>query len=297
MAANRFGIDLAEIYRNKANLESSRTATKGAKTVSRLNQLKVDEAEAYAAERPERKARKNKVAGLRGEASQGDEQAQRQLLALDPENGPKFIEAVGKMDDKKKAEAQKRVDQLGNMTATILQSPVAERPSLYAQMLTMLSPEAAAKMPPEYDENFMNMSLAKQRSMDKILEVKSVSFGGEDVMVKGGREVGRADKPVKDGSAAGGTKSADESLIYRQSAELLGGVFDQNGNITNLDPAGRNKVQSIATEASNIYAKAKGKLTRAEAVKRAANKFGVNVKDVPPADVTDPANIRNFLMQ
>lgn len=299
MPANKYGIDVAGLYRD---IES----TKAARIRNKMADLQLGEAERVVTERPEKerlaKEHQARLTGLRQASTQGDVDAQKQLLAIDTEGGASFIEAVDKMGDRERARVQQQIDEKATMTATILQAQPEKRPALYQQMLSMLPEESLAKMPKEYNENYMELALAKQRAMDNILDVKAVKFGGQNVLVKGGREVERADIPVKKTGGAGaggggGLKSGDESLMYKQSVELLNGIFDEKGNITNLDPQTRNTVQAIATEATNIYVK-EGNITRSEAVKRAAKKAGIDVKlpETEETDVADPNNIRKYLL-
>jgi hypothetical protein len=290
MAANQYGIDLGELYRTQAAVE-------GARTQNKLSGLKLSEMEREIAERPAKQKaaleRKNMLTGLRKKAVGGDVSAQQQLLALDPEGGATFIDAVTKMDDRKLKATQRSVDEMGQLAGYVLQGKTPEEQSRrYQLMYQGVSPEVQSKLPEAYDPQFMELSLSKAMAMDKLLEnPKSIQVGGEDVVYKGGREIGRGTRPVKTSDGQGGLKSGDESLMYRQSAELLGGLFDQAGNITNLDPTVRNKVQGIATEATNIFRQ--GGVTRTQAVKMAAQKFGLNVQEPgSTVDNNDPLGIR-----
>lgn len=292
MAANQYGIDLGEIYRTKAAVE-------GARTQNKLSGLKLGEMEREIAERPAKEAaateRKNMLTGLRQKAVGGDVSAQQQLLALDPEGGATFIDAVTKMDNRNIKATQRSVDEMGQLAGYVLQGKTPEEQARrYQLMYQGVSPEVQSKLPEAYDPQFMELSLSKAMAMDKLLEnPKAIQVGGEDVVYKSGREVERKTRPVKtsgSGSDGGGVKSADESLMYRQSVELLGGLFDQAGNITNLDPTVRNKVQGIATEATNIFRE--GGVTRSQAVKQAAQKFGLEVPDAGSTVDNDPLGIR-----
>ena len=293
MAANQYGIDLGEIYRTQAAVE-------GARTRNKLSGLQLGEMEREIAERPAKEAaaleRKNLLSGLRQKAVGGDVSAQQQLLALDPEGGATFIDAVAKMDDRKLKATQRSVDEMGQLAGYVLQGKTPEEQARrYQLMYQGVSPEVQSKLPEQYDPQFMELSLSKAMAMDKLLEnPKAIQVGGEDVVYKGGREIERKTRPVKDSSSSsdgGGVKSADESLMYRQSVELLGGLFDQAGNITNLDPTVRNKVQGIATEATNIFRE--GGVTRSQAVKQAAQKFGLEVPDAgSTVDNNDPLGLR-----
>ena len=278
MPANQYGIDMADIYRTTA-------AVKGARTQNKLAELDLSEKEYDISQRPVRQALQNKLTGLRQAAAAGGGdamQAQEQLISLDPENGPKFIEALSTMDKTKREAVKRSIDEAGQMSAFVLQGKTPEEQERRYQLVrNNLTEEAKAKMPEMYDPQFMELSLAKSVSMDQLLEApKVVSAGSKEEQYRLGRKTGEFSKPVKkgagSGTGAGGLKSGDESLIYKMAAELKGGIFDQQGNITNLDPKARNNVQEIATEASNIFSR--GGYTRAGAVREAAKKFGFDIR-------------------
>lgn len=275
MPANRFGIDVGELYRDKENI-------KGARTRNKMASLELGEAERVIEQRPIKEAAAKKrnamLTGLRQKAVTGDDSAQRQLLAIDPEGGASFINAVLKMDDRNIESARRKVDEMGQMSATIINAAPEKQARLYQQMLTTLPPEAVAKMPKDLDLNFLEVSLSKALAMDKILEnPKSIQVGGEDVVYQRGKEIDRAKRPIKPvkGSSSGGLKAGDESLMYRQAAELLGGMFDAAGNLQALDPETRTKAQAIATEATNLFKK--GGITRTQAVADAAKLYGIEM--------------------
>jgi hypothetical protein len=258
--------------------------------------LQLGEAERKIEQRPilerEAKERKNVLTGLRQKAVTGDDTAQRQLLAFDPEGGASFIKSVGEMDDRQINATKLKVDEMGRMAATVINAAPEKQAKLYLQMLSTLPPESVAKMPKELDLNFLEISLSKAMAMDKILDnPKSVQLGGEDILYKQGREIDRATRPVKPGKGgeSSGLKSGDESLMYRQAAELLGGMFDQAGNLQALDPETRSKAQAIATEATILFRDGRG-ISRSQAVAEAAKLYGIDM----PAQTSDndPLGIR-----
>lgn len=275
MAANRFGIDVASLYRDKANIE-------GARTRNKMAALQLGEAEREIKQRPIREAAEKErnvmLTGLRQKAATGDTDAARQFLAVGGD--PSFIDAVGKMDDRQLKKSREAIEEKGRMLATVRNAKPERQAGLYMQMLSMLPDDQKKNMPTEYDPNFVDVSLSKMMAMDKILEnPKSVKLGGEDVLYKQGLEVDRAKRPVKTGTGTGtgtgGLKSGDESLMYRQAAELLGGMFDAAGNLQALDPETRTKAQAIATEATNLFRN--GGITRTQAVADAAKKYGIEM--------------------
>lgn len=90
----------------------------------------------------------------------------------------------------------------------------------------------------------------------------------------------KADK----GAAAGQIDSKDTAPIYKMSLELLGGVFDQQGNLQITDPAIRAKGQEIAARASKLWLE--GAESHAAAVKAAAKELGIEF----PGDAAAKAN-------
>ena len=191
MAANMYGIDLGQAYRDVE-------AIKGAKTQNRLADLQLGEVEREIEQRPikeaEEKKRLNVLTGLRQEAAGGDTGAQQQLLALDPEGGASFIDALSKMDQTKLDATKRNVEEIGRLSAYVLQGVTPEEQQRrYGMMYNGLDPSIQSKLPDVYDPQFMEMSLSKATAMDKLLEnPKSVKIGGEDVVYKSGREIERA---------------------------------------------------------------------------------------------------------
>ena len=293
MPANRFGINLAEALGDAERIKGSRIKNK-------MAQMKLDETVRLEDERPAREAaaaeRANMLGGLRQEAVGGSDDAARELLAMDPEGASKFIEAIGGMDDAQREAVKRSIDEIGQVSHYVLTGNTPQEQSRRYQLARQnMAPETAAKLPEQYDPQFVQMSLSKATAMDKMLEAPTVrGVGGDDVVYRGGLEVERKAKPLKSaggsGSGSGGLKSADESLMYRQSAELMGGMFDDAGNLRALDPAIRPKVQQIATEATKIYQQ--GGVTRSEAVTMAKKKI-----DDAETDPKDPNSIRQYLLK
>lgn len=285
MADPLYGVDVGRAYAQAENI-------KGARTQNKLNALRLKQAERQEQQAPEMQKRQNALTGLRQKAATGDADSQRQLLALDPEGGAKFIDAVSKMDKSQLDRTKNTVDEIGRMSATVLNAKPERQATLYQQMLSMLPDDARSKMPSEFDPDFMQLSLSKATAMDKILEnPKAIRLGDQDVVYKQGREIGRAkrEEPKASGSNALNIKSADESLMYRQAAELMGGMFKEDPRtgevrLTAMDPKLRSKVQEIASLATDIFKT--GGVTRTQAVTQAAEEVQNQT------DNNDPFGIR-----
>jgi hypothetical protein len=290
--ATPYGINLGAIYAENERL-------KAAKQSRDNNALIMDWKKE---DREAARQRGNALAGLRSKASAGDPQAMQQLNAFDPEEAKKMLESLSKMDERQRKQTQENIDAVGKMSAYVLQSENPEQ--AYQLARQSVSPELAAKMPEQYDPNFLQMQLARARQVDELLQnPERMTFGTEDRLYKDGRVIERTtssqeldrqtsrQNALTRASGDGGLKSADESLMYRQAGELLGGLFDQQGNLQNLDPATRGKVQSIATEAAKIYSQ--GGVTRSQAVTQAARKLGIQVQDLGQSGNID----RNKLLE
>lgn len=285
MAANRFGIDVGELYRTKEAIEGSRTR-------NRMAKLQLGEAEREIEQRPIREAEAQKrnamVSDLKQKAVGGDQEARDKLLVIDSTTKD-FLNHIDKADEKKAKQAKENIEQIGRMLNVVQNvTDPTEREAKYQQAKGMLPQEIQAKWPKNYNQNNLDLTLAKLGLMADVAEHKVLTFGGEDILYKDGKEIGRAQRPVKSGDAggAGGLKSADESLMYRQAAELMGGMFDEAGNLRALDPEVRPKVQQIATRASELFKQ--GGITRSQAVTMAAEE----VEGSAGVDDNDPLGLR-----
>lgn len=274
--ASQYGVDLAEVYRDSENIKNSRQAREN-------NALLMDWKKE---DRKTEKDRAAKLGTLRTAAASGNKQDLTNLVTFDPEEGKKVIDAFSKMDDMQRQQAKENNDKAGRLASYILQSENPE--AAYQQSLQMYPPEVSKTMPQQYDPQFVQLQLARAREIDDMLSnPEAITFGDQDRLYKDGKMVEsttsnallRAREKGKD-SGAGGLKSSDEALIYRQAGELLGGIFDQQGNLQNLDPDTRGKVQAIATEGAKIYKASGGDITRSEAATMAARKLGIQVKDL-----------------
>lgn len=305
--ANQFGFDLGEVYRDIETIKGARLQNKGAQTQNKLSALNLTEAERVAKERPGKEAALNDARNL---AAGGNEEAKRKLLVLDPKGGPAFIKAIDGMDDRKKAQVKEKIDEMGNMTAAVLNAAPEKRPMLYSQLRSMMPPESQAAMPEQYNESFLTLSIAKLRSMEDSLEAPTVKTEGDQDKTYNnmGQLVSQAENPTRalarnkaanGGTGAsggktpeGGIEATSERLMYKQAVELMGGLMNEiTGEVTMLDPSVRPKVQGIATEATLIFKS--GGVTRTQALSMAARKFGVNVEQLEAEQgQKDPLGIR-----
>lgn len=299
--ADQFGIDLGSVYRTAEAIKQSRFQ-RGAQETASAN-----------------------AASARDAASRfvgGDNAAFGELVSLDPAMAKTVVESFNALDDAGKKAKQTEIDNLGKIAAGVLSAK--DPAAAYNQVLATLPTEERSKFPAQYDENFVRAQLGRATEVAKIYDTlageakytreradKTADTATEqanaltniDAKANADIKVETAKGVIKNEAAgAAGIESADSSLIFRQAAELLGGTFDQAGNLQALDPNGRAKAQEIATRASVFF---KAGMTHAEAVKKAAQELGITFPGsaapdnvltpptVPPVNPDDPAGLFN----
>jgi hypothetical protein len=293
--ANQFGIDMGEVYRTTE-------AVKGSRQQRKANALAMDwEKE----DRESARQRGQTLNQLRSRVAAGGEdgrQAERELIAFAPEEATQVQEAFSNMDERQRKQAEESIETLGRTSAFILEGRTPEEQAQrYQRARQNVAPEIAAQMPEEYDPNFVMMGLAQARELDDMLKnPDKITFGGEDRLYKDGQmiESTTSNALLKEQAGGSGTdfKSSDENLMFRQAAELLGGIFDQQGNLQNLNPENRSKVQAITTRAAQLYSQGQAE-TRSAAVTQAARQLGISVRDLGRGGTMDRNELLNMYSQ
>lgn len=293
--ANQFGIDMGEVYRTTE-------AVKGSRQQRKANALALDWKKE---DREIARQRGQTLNQLRSRVAAGGEdgrQAERELIAFAPEEAVKVQEAFSNMDERQRKQAEESIETLGRTSAFILEGGTPEEQAQrYQRARQNVAPEIAAQMPEEYDPNFVMMGLAQARELDDMLKnPDKITFGGEDRLYKDGQmiESTTSNALLKEQAGGSGTdfKSSDENLMFRQAAELLGGIFDQQGNLQNLNPENRSKVQAITTRAAQLYSQGQVK-TRSAAVTQAARQLGISVRDLGQGGTMDRNELLNMYSQ
>jgi len=293
--ANQFGIDMGEVYRTTE-------AVKGSRQQRKANALALDWKKE---DREKARQRGQTLSSLRSRVAAGGEdgrQAERELIAFAPEEATQVQEAFKNMDERQRKQMEENVETLGRVSTFILQGGTPEEQAQrYQRARQNLAPEIAANMPEEYDPNFVQMGLARARELDDMLKnPEQITFGGEDRLYKDGQMIESTTSSALLEEQAGGSgtdfKSSDENLMFRQAAELLGGIFDQQGNLQNLNPENRSKVQAITTRAAQLYSQGQAE-TRSAAVTQAARQLGISVRDLGQGGTMDRNELLNMYSQ
>ena len=276
--ANQFGIDMGQFYRTTESV-------KGARQDRQSNALALDWKKE---DRESARQRGQTLNQLRSRVAAGGDDgktAERQLIAFAPEEATKVQEAFKNMDDRQRQQAEDNIETMGRASAYILEGGTPEEQSQrYQRARANASPEVAQNMPEEYDPNFVQMGLAQARELDDMLKnPEKITFGGKDRLYKDGNMLESTTSNAFLKGQAGGSgsdfKSSDESLMFRQAGELLGGIFDQQGNLQNLDPDQRSKVQAITTRAAQLFQGGEAS-TRSQAVTMASRQLGISVQNL-----------------
>lgn len=266
MPANRYGIDIGDVYRTAE-------AVKGQRVNNALAQEKLDTIKSS--------KRKNvMLQPIRQKAAQGDKSAAKRLIAIDPENGPAYIQALNELDLKELEMNERRINELGNAAAHIKRQKTREEAEkLYHRYRADASPSVRSFMPATYTPDFIDYMLGKATAMsDYTAEVKTVRFGGEDVMLRGNKEVGRAKRPETNKS--GGIKTSDVNGIRASIGDALGAKFtkdERTGQIryVGLGDDQNRKAVAATTRAVELF-REYGPGSQAKAVQQALEELGMS---------------------
>ncbi len=293
MAANRFGIDLGDIYARSENVKSQRINNE-------LARMKMD---AYTQNREDQRSEKERatqrnalMVPIRQQAAEGNEDARARLMALDPENGPAFVEKLGKIDKKELENLQQSFEIIGSNAAAILREQDPEvQLSMYQDWYNGAPKALRARMPKTNVRKFLEKSLAQVTAMDELTsEVKSVRFGGEDILYKGNREIGRATRPISSKSGKAGDSSVSDTEIKTMGkliTQAYGGKFVRTpeGDLvfTGLDDTQNRKAMAALTRAVELRNEM-GPGSQAKASQMAMEEFGTEFPSPGRPDAKKP---------
>lgn len=216
----------------------------------------------------------------RGQAATGQPGGMANLATLAPEEAA-LMQKMAATANEQQRERITRMNEKGARMALVIRN--SKNPAqTYAKVRESLPDPVKQQMPENYSPDFVDMMIARAAEIDKLMENPDVAtMGSEDVMFRGGQEVGRAPsnallRAQTKGGAGGGMKASQENAIYRQAVELMGGIFDEQGNIQALDPTVRPRVQAIARAASQMMINGQTS-SIPDAVAMAAQQFGQNI--------------------
>lgn len=291
MPANRLGIDLGEVYSDAERIKGQRLNNEYARM--KMDSLTEDRAIA----RDDRRRQQNQnmlMLPLREQAARGDEDARAKIIAIDPKGGPAFIEKLNTLDKQGIDALEKNLDVIGNMAATILQEKNPERQiEMYKQFYEQAPEAMRRRMPKSNIIGFLKQSLAQVTAMDQLTsEVKSVRFGGEDILYQGNKEIGRAKRPMtaSEKEAATGVPDKEIRTMGKLITQTLGGKFvrDSQGELvfTGLDDTQNRKGMAALNRAEELRNEG---MPITEAAKQALEEFGT---DFPKRQIKPPTEAK-----
>ncbi len=281
MPANRFGIDVGQLYREKEAIE-------GARTRNKLSALQLSEAQRAVDERPIREAQTQKrnamVTDLKQKAIGGDKDARDKLLVIDSSTKA-FMDHIDKADAKQAAQAQENIEQMGRMVSVVrnVKDP-EQREAKYQQAKGMLPQEIQAKWPKNYNQNDVDLTLAKLKLMSDVAEYKVLKHGDESLLVKGGDIVERKSTTSEENNITPAQQLArdkytknisdtNQKNLYKDIAGLASADINADGDLIvfKKDAAKWNQAMTLA-----LKFMADGKYnTTTEAALQAAKKYGL----------------------
>lgn len=257
-------------YLNVGNILADTESLRASRNANALGDMQVANARKYQSQTPEREqAQANML--------KGDLDAGRKLAVLDPD----LYAKTSKMSSDELTQMSKVNRAVATEYASIMEAPPEQRADMYGQMLSRLPPQVASTMPPQYDENQINLGLAKATAFDdfalnKALETEREFTNPQNVQTgvntmgtfKKGKQTGEFEytdpridtltKRLNDALTKGGGKgldSADENYIKNFSASYFKHFKDpQSGEITITDEKQSSYFMSIVADATEIKA-------------------------------------------
>lgn len=307
MAANALGIDVGEVYRTVEAVKASRAARE-LENRKYQNALSTQAAVSKAVE-----------GGAQDPASMAA------LVALNPEAAKTLTETYKAMDERSRATERDRLDKIGTVAGGILQAEdpaktyeavrssdpelaklmppefsadwvkvqlarATETDKLYdaidgdrvaqrdQQNKLVLQDDAQAATASEGDKNRANNLAIKADEKQFKINQDATAFKNDLVKIEA--------KAKAEGLGKNQIEAKDTAPIYKMALELLGGVFDVNGNLQVTDPELPSKAQAIAARASKLWLE--GAESHAAAVQAAAKELGVNQPAAAPEAPADP---------
>ena len=247
MAANQYGVNVGDIYRDIESI-------KGARNNNKLAQMKIRQDEEAQKQRPV-------VAELRGKAIGGDVDAQQKLLAIDPKAG-ELIKAINSMDENRREKVAEQADQVGQAFGAILQSKDPER--MYLLYRDSLPEEQAIEMPKNYDEGFLRYEMSKLVPVVDMLKMQA----------KAKVDNAKANKPSGQSATLAATeKNRSYKRVETVIASMAGAKFGPNNEY--IMP-GKNAAQWAQVQDTALkLMKANPSMSEPEAAVRAAIESGL----------------------
>jgi len=172
--ANALGINYSDVLKNVESIKTARLQREGIGLDNQSKRLALGEG---------RKAveRNDNAIALRQDAIAGDETALPKLVAINPDEATGFMKTLATMSAFDRSEINRGIEVMGKAAAFVLGSN--DPTAAYSQLLQALPEEERAKYPPEYDEQFVRLQLARASEFDELF--KSVTAKDETLLNAG----------------------------------------------------------------------------------------------------------------
>ena len=290
--ADQYGINLASALQNAETIKSNRMKNE----VAGMNLATAKRLEA------ERPMREELVSGYQTAAIAGNDIAKRKLLKLDPEGAPQFLKGLETLDGQQREKVKAHIEEMGTMAANVLQSKTTEEAQArYTEWRDSVSPEQKQRMPEVYSQDLTELALAKAMTMDQAMETpKAVTVGNQNVLYRHGQEIERKNIPAKagaGGAGAGGFKTGDESLAYRQVMGFFEPMKDPITGELKVLANDAEAVQNITARAVQLMREG---VATSEAVRVAYSEHKGRAKNNSPTEptpkpISTEVDIRQFI--
>lgn len=216
--------------------------------------------------------RQKMLSPLMAAAAQGDTNATKQVVGIDPELGNKILDATSKMNDEQREQFKHRVGTIGVGLQSVLDMPPVYQDQAYQVLREDLSaqfgPEAVKGLPEKFDPGLAQLRADQAKTMNELISSRGTAFqptpaydaegnlvfmqgtnipGKAPTKIEGYRPIDKVEQAVdiekgksqvqaKYGAEIEGAKAAGKSAIEK-SDKAMENLAAVRKNMTNIDEA------------------------------------------------------------
>lgn len=250
------------------------------------------------------------VKQARQEAIDGTPKAIKALMKLDPEGATKIIAGLSALDKRSRDNVKFQAEQTATQMLWVEQAETPEEKSArFDQVVDQMKAggrEDAEQWRGKYSPDLTQNWIMKAMALDDINE--QFAFGqlkaGKDddgnpiyfmtnkaAQAKEVEGVKPTDKEMTHAGSATkewSMKAGDSNSIRSAAYALYSGTYDPaTGRVSGIQKEQEKNALAIAERGSEIYRKAKGKISHTEAAAKAARELGIDVPNANPMSIKD----------
>lgn len=280
--ANQFGIDLGNALARAEEIRAARITNQFRAKSLELEQTGAEQRNALGAiqlqQAQQGVADDNALRAARAQALEGVTDPTKPIALISPAEATKTLDYMTTLDKAGREKAAARIDQMGRLANYVLTSDDPQ--AAYAEVLDLLPEDQRQAAPPQYDEKFVKLQLARATALSEIAGqtedlIKNAPSGYRYtdssrttlVPIKGG---------PKDPNTIGetGLKTDKSNAVRATVLSQFGGTYDpQTGAFSLMDPEQAPRMLQVM-DAAEAALKADPSLGIAQAVRKAMQSAG-----------------------